>query len=152
MALKKVLCCIFILLGLNVGACARQKEGGEPSMSPRKSSEPKETSPSLQEAKDGEKRLMEELIDKIGVIEEYTPELFVYLTILYKKETARWIAESSALPDAQQQHYIEEENKHFFERFGTTEEEYIRYSTEHWEELDSYIEVHPEFMSALKEE
>jgi len=153
MPLKKILCLTAIVLGVIVGACARQKDSGEPSVSPRESPEIRETSPSPKDkARDREKRLSEKLYDEIGVIEEFTPELFVRITVLYRSESARWIAESSTLTDAEQQRYIDEENKRFFGRFGTTEDEYIRYSTEHWEELDSFIEANPEFMPDLKRE
>jgi hypothetical protein len=153
MTLKKNLCLIAIVLGVIAGACARQKDSGESTVSPRESPEKKETSTSPKDkARDREKRLSEELYDEIGAIEEFTPELFVRITVLYRSESARWIAESSSLPDAEQQRYIDEENIRFFGRFGTTEDEYIRYSTEHWEELDSYIEAHPELMSDLKRE
>ncbi|MBN2322691.1 MAG: hypothetical protein JXQ30_03070 [Spirochaetes bacterium] len=151
--LKKFLYIAAVLLGLIAGACSRQKEREEPSTISSKSAEQKKTPPSSrEEAAESERKRTDEFIDEIGIIEAYTPELFVHLTILYKKETARWVAESSALSDAEQQNYIDEENKRFFERFGTTEEEYIRYSTEHWEELDRYIEEHPEFVQALREE
>ncbi len=153
MTLKKILCFTAIVLGVIAGACARQKDSGEPSLFPRESPERKETSTSPKDkTRDREERLSEELYNEIGVIEEFTPELFVRITVLYRSESARWIAESSTLSDAEQQRYIDEENKRFFGRLGTTEDEYIRYSTEHWEELDSFIEAHPEFMSDLKRE
>lgn len=153
MTLKKALFLAFIVLGVIAGACARQKDSGEPSVSPSEPPELKETTPSSEEvARIGERRLSEELSSETGAFDELTPELFVRLTILYRSESAQWVVESSSFPDAEQQRYIDEENRRFFDRFGITEEEYIRYSTEHIEELERYLEAHPELISDLKGE
>ena len=96
--------------------------------------------------------VFDNLRDEIGLIEGFTPEVFVKLTILYRRETKRWLSESKKLSPEKQQAYYEEANKSFFESFGTTEEEYVQYSQTHMDELNSFMSEHPELMKRLREE
>ena len=42
-------------------------------------------------------------------------------------------------------------NKKFFNSFGITEEQYIEYSQKNIDELNKYMEDHPELVSELQE-
>ena len=88
--------------------------------------------------------------EDIGKIEKFTPEIFVQVTIQYKKESGKWIKESGSLPAAEQNEYIEKANRLFFSQFGITEQNYLDYSQNNIEELNRYLEKHPELLSRLK--
>jgi hypothetical protein len=87
----------------------------------------------------------------IGKIEKFTPEIFVKVTIIYKKESREWIQQSGSLSPENQNEYIEKANRLFFAQFGTTEEEYLGYSQNNIDELDRFLKNHPEFLSLMKE-
>ncbi len=95
---------------------------------------------------------MAEGIGSIGIVDELNPETFVRITILYRRETRVWLEQSQALALDEQEPYIEEKNAEFFTRFGLTEEEYVSYSQNNIEELDAYMEEHPELVAELIEE
>ena len=92
---------------------------------------------------------MERLLGETGTIKEFTPEIFVALTILYQKESRKWLAESAALPADEQKKYIDDANRSFFGAFGITEEQYISYSQSHIDELNAYMSEHPELMADI---
>jgi hypothetical protein len=140
---------ILFMILLAMSACSREKRRLEPAQQETPDLEPSELKEKMRFSK---KDRAEEAQQEIGTIEEFTPELFIRLTILYRKQSLRWLEESSMLSDQEQQRYYEEANRQFFVQFGITEEEYIRYSTEHIEELNSYIEEHPELVSQLQGE
>ena len=101
---------------------------------------------------EGRKRVEESLPgrgEEKAVADSLTPELFVEITIRHRKETMRWLEESQALPSREQESYLERMNREFFEKLGLTEEEYVEYSEKHIEELNAYIEEHPEIMAQL---
>jgi hypothetical protein len=85
----------------------------------------------------------------IGLIDELTPEVFVKLTILYRRENRRWLEHSQALTPEEQERYLERKNNEFFSRYGLEEEEYVSYSQQNIDELNEYIAEHPELMSQL---
>jgi len=151
--MKPIHSIIVLVIMLVIGACSRDKgravsppasHEASPQVSPETLE--KEKTP-LKKEKDAE----EEQYD-IGTIEEFTPEIFVRITILYKKESTRWLEEAALLSDAEQHRYIEESNRSFFEYFGITEEDYLRYSTDHIDELNKYLEEHPELTTPLQGE
>ena len=88
---------------------------------------------------------------EIGVIKKLSPEIFVKITILYRKENKKWLEESKSLPSNEQQIYIEKAHKSFFETFGITEEEYIHYSQNNIDELNTYMSEHQELLSELQD-
>lgn len=93
-----------------------------------------------------------ELLKEIGVIKEFNPEIFVKLTILYRRESKKWLEESRSLPPEDQRNYMEGANRSFFTRFGTTEEDYISYSQSHIDELNAYMDEHPELLKDVMED
>ena len=150
--MKPIHSIIVLVIMLVMGACSRDKGRAvspqvTPEASPEASPEALEKKIPLKKEKDTE----EEQYD-IGTIGEFTPEIFVRLTILYKKESTRWLEEAALLSDAEQHRYFEESNRSFFEYFGITEEDYIRYSTDHIDELNKYLEEHPELTPPLQGE
>ncbi|HUT65179.1 MAG TPA: hypothetical protein VMZ05_03410 [Spirochaetota bacterium] len=143
--MKPIHSIIVLVIMLVMGACSRDKgRAVSPQVTPEEIEEKKIP---LKKEKDTE----EEQYD-IGTIGEFTPEIFVRLTILYKKESTRWLEEAALLSDAEQHRYFEESNRSFFEYFGITEEDYIRYSTDHIDELNKYLEEHPELTPPLQGE
>ncbi len=88
--------------------------------------------------------------DDIGIIDEFTPEIFVKLTILYRRESEIWLKEAQSIEPKQRDKFLERENEKFFTRFGTTEEEYIQYSENNIEKLNEYMSEHPELLSELQ--
>ena len=119
----------------------------------------------LQEEKGPERTIKEEIargesgseseiqysVEDIGKIESFTPEIFIKITILYRKESSKWIEESSSFPTDEQNDYIERANRLFFSQFGISENDYIQYSTNNNEELNRFLEEHPEWLSKLKQ-
>ena len=87
-----------------------------------------------------------------GVEETLSPEDFVKVTIEYRRESKKWLEESRALPPEEQPGYIEESNRVFFESRGLTEEEYTIYSQIHQDELNAYMEEHPELLPLVMQE
>ena len=88
----------------------------------------------------------------IGIIDELTPELFIRITILYRKENMQWIEDSQSLSSLEQERYLEEMNDAFFEKLGYSEKEFLAYGEQNANELDSYVQDHPELMRELLEE
>jgi hypothetical protein len=84
--------------------------------------------------------------EDIGKIHEFNPEVFVKLTILYRRESKKWFEEAQSLPPDAQSKYLEEANSNFFSTFGITEKEYTDYSQNNIEELNDYMEKHPELL------
>jgi hypothetical protein len=95
------------------------------------------------------KKELEDLLDRSKPIKEFTPEVFVALTIKHRKETKRWVEESKNLSEQEQKKYIENANRAFFSSYGTNEEAFIQYPQSHMEALNSYINEHPELMKDL---
>jgi hypothetical protein len=93
----------------------------------------------------------ENIVNEVGTIEEFTPETFVIITILNRKMTRKWLDEAMILPPEEQKKYIDEENLSFFSAFGITEEQFIKYSQENLEEINNYMEDHPELIFKLQE-
>ena len=88
--------------------------------------------------------------ENIGIIEEFSPEIYVKFTILYQNESKKWLEESASLDPQKQKQHFDDANMAFFKRFGITEEEYIDYGKEHTDELDKYMNEHPELLSTLQ--
>ncbi len=93
----------------------------------------------------------EKIVNEVGTIQEFTPETFVTITILYRKMTRTWLDEAKALSPEEQKNYLDEENLSFFNAFEITEEQFIKYSQENIDELNNYMEEHPELISELQE-
>ena len=87
----------------------------------------------------------------VGKIESFTPDTFIKVMILYGRKSREWFQESGTLPPEEQSEYIERANSRFFEQFGTTEQAYISYSQSNIEDLEEYLERHPELENLLKE-
>ena len=96
-------------------------------------------------------KVMDFSAEDIGIITDFTPEIFVKVTILYNKESKRWIEEVRSLPSNEQEKYVEEANKAFFKGFGIKEEKYLEYSQKNIDELNKYLDEHPEFLSQMQE-
>jgi len=101
--------------------------------------------------KEGYENEFEKTVYEIGEIQNFTPETFIIITILNKKMTGVWLDEARSLPFDKQKKHIDEENLSFFNAFGTTEEQFVKYSQENIEELNNYLEEHPELISELRE-
>ncbi len=93
----------------------------------------------------------EKIVSEVGTIKDFTPETFVTITILYRKMTRKWLDETMALPPEKQKNYLDEENLSFFNTFGITEEQFIKYSQENIDELNKYMKEHPELIPELQE-
>ena len=91
----------------------------------------------------------EDLLDRSKPIKTFTPEIFVALTIKHRKETLRWVEEVKTLPGDEQKKYLENANKAFFDSYGTSEDAFIQYPQRHMDELNAYINEHPELMKDL---
>lgn len=133
-----------IAITLALSSCSRDREEAKPQEKKAIFEEKKEET---QVVDIDSERIREE---DIGIIEEFSPELFVKFTILYKNESKKWLEESASLEPEEQKQYFDEANITFFKRFGITEEEYINYGKEHIDELDKYMEEHPELLSTLQ--
>jgi hypothetical protein len=94
----------------------------------------------------------EELLDRSKPIKTFTPEIFVALTIKHRKETLKWVEESKNLPEEEQNKYLENANKAFFESYGTNEDAFTRYPQRNMDVLNDYINEHPELMKYLSME
>ena len=116
-------CVAFFLLGMSY-SCTKRKE--------------KETQ-------------IEDQID-IGSVDELTPELFIKITILYRDENRKWIEKSQSFSPKEQELYLNEMNEVFFANLGITEEQYTAYGEHNAEELDEYVQDHPELIKALIKE
>ena len=101
--------------------------------------------------KEGYENEFDKAVNEIGIIQDFTPETFIIITILNKKMTRVWLDEARSLPSEEQKKHIDEENLSFFNAFGTTEEQFIKYSQENIEDLNNYLEEHPELISELRE-
>jgi hypothetical protein len=88
----------------------------------------------------------------IGVANELTPDAFIRITILYRRENRMWLEQSQSLSSQEQERYLEEMNAAFFSKFGFTEEEFLAYGENNTSELDAYIQEHPELMAEMMEE
>jgi hypothetical protein len=91
----------------------------------------------------------ENLLEKSKPIKTFTPDVFVALTIKHRKETQKWVDEVKNLSEDEQKKYLENANKAFFESYGTTEDAFIQYPQRHMEDLNGYINEHPELMKDL---
>ncbi len=144
---------IFVVIMTVLFSCDRGKREKEPTSSLLT----KEEETGLRRKEDLQKVKTEEEYDldfsaeDIGAIKEFTPEIFVKLTILYKNESKKWLKEAQSLSPEKQTEYIEEANRSFFEQFGIKEEDYIDYSQKNIDELNAYMSEHPEFISQLNE-
>jgi hypothetical protein len=85
-------------------------------------------------------------VGKIGSFEQLTPEIFVELTILYRKEMKEWLKTARTLKPSMRERYLEKANQTFFSAFGITEEEYVRFGENNTDELNRYLEEHPELL------
>ena len=103
-------------------------------------------------AKRKEKEVQVEEQIHIGRVDELTPELFVKITIRYRDENRKWIEKSQSLSSQEQEQYMDEMNESFFAGIGISEEQYTSYGEQHAEELDRYVQDHPELMQALMKE
>jgi hypothetical protein len=88
----------------------------------------------------------------IAETDELTPETFIRITILYRRENRMWLEQSQSLSSQEQERYLEEMNAAFFSRFRFTEEEFLAYGENNTSELDAYIQEHPELMVEIMEE
>jgi len=95
--------------------------------------------------------LVEEQPD-ISSVDELTPELFIRITILYRRENRKWVEKSQSLSSQEQERYLEEVNNAFFAQFGFSEEEFLAYGENNANDLDTYVQDHPELMREMLEE
>lgn len=87
----------------------------------------------------------------IGKVDKLTPEIFVKITILYRKESKDWVEKSMGLPPSEQEKFIEDANSKFFSSLGITEEEYLSFSEKNIDELNAYLKEHPELVPLIME-
>jgi hypothetical protein len=102
-----------------------------------------------QTAEEPIRKEFEDLLDRSKPIKVFTPDVFVALTIKHRRETLRWVEESKNLPEEEQNKYLEKANRAFFESYGTNEDAFTRYPQSNMDELNSYINEHPELMKYL---
>jgi hypothetical protein len=79
-------------------------------------------------------------------VENLSPEIFIRITIQYKKGHTIWLQEAQNIPPDDREDFIEKKNRAFFERLGITEDQYISYSQKNINVLNAYIEEHPELL------
>jgi hypothetical protein len=142
---------IFMIIFFAIFSCSKNKEKD-------KTEEKVQIEKETEEREEAESKIDKEFyeeefnstLEEIGTIQEFTPESFVKVTILYKKMTRVWLEETMTLPSEEQKEYLDLENQKFFDAFGITEEQFIEYSQENIEELNKYMEDHPELISELQ--
>jgi len=101
---------------------------------------------------DYDKDLEEENVSeeqKNVVIKEFTPEIFINLTIVYRSKNKKWLEDSVDFTPEMKKEFLENEHRKFFEKYGITEDDYINYSQTHVDELNNYMSEHPELLSQL---
>lgn len=114
----------------------------EPSPRPRKEEKQESPHPDAMPAV----TIDREAVGEIGSFDRLTPALFIELTIIYRKEMKEWLQTARTLDPGMQQRYLEKANRVFFNTFGITEKEYLRYGERNQEELNRYLEEHPELL------
>jgi len=132
-----------ILFLLLIPACNRSREKKEPGSPVLKQEERKKT-PAQAEKKEPETGASMPVV--IGPVDTLTPELFVQITIQYRKEHKKWLQEAQELPPDKRSDFIEKANRDFFKSLGITEEEYIAYSQNNIDALNAYIEENPQLL------
>lgn len=143
---------VFLMLGLFI-SCSKEekkdrvffkKRGNVTHESPRMIEE--------EEVKETEKSVIDvESVRDIGKVEKLTPEIFVKITILYRKESKNWVEKSMGLPPPEQEKFIEDANSKFFSSIGISEEEYLSFSEKNIDELNAYLKEHPELVPLIME-
>ncbi len=126
-------------------ACSRsreEKEQGPPVIK----QEQRGNRPSETVKKEPREETGDSMLEGVRPIDTLTPELFVKITIQYRREHKKWLEEAQELSPEERSDFIENANKTFFERIGITEEEYIAYSQNNIETLNAYIEEHPQLL------
>jgi hypothetical protein len=88
----------------------------------------------------------------ISHVDDMTPELFIRITIQYQRENRVWIETSRTMASEEQREYLDRMSDEFFSRTGITEQQYLAYGEQHADELDAYVQEHPELMRALLKE
>lgn len=136
---------IFFVLLMIAVSCS--KRGEKPLSEEMKDAETKDLSRTEEEYGEEKERIRK---SDIGIIDEFTPEIFVKLTILYRKESALWLERAQRLEPEEREEFLERENRQFFADFGITEEEYIQYSENNIEKLNKYMSEHPELLPELQ--
>lgn len=141
--------CTGVLLALVLGAgckqTAQQSKPREPSRKVQREKSP-EASASIPRV-----TIDQRGVEEIGSFDRLTPEIFVKITILYRKEMKQWLRTARSLNPGKQQLFFEEANRTFFRTLGITEEEYLRYSERNQEKLNRYLEEHPELLREAME-
>jgi hypothetical protein len=142
---KNIRCAVALLLLLGITAGCRQAVNREV-----KTSEPDGVKTRKEEKVRQEDppsvALDEKAIRELGSDEEMNVERFVQMTILYRKEMKKWLETARKLEPGMQEPYIEKANRTFFSRLGTTEDEYLSFAERNQEELNRYMEEHPEIL------
>jgi hypothetical protein len=135
-----------VLCGTTLYGCAKLKKPQEAQEEPES---PKVEVQIPDRAEEPIRKDLEDLLDRSKPIKVFTPEIFVALTIKHRKETLKWVEEVKNLSEEEQKKYLENANKAFFNSYGTSEEAFIQYPQRHMDELNSYINEHPELMKDL---
>ncbi|KPJ89619.1 MAG: hypothetical protein AMS17_01175 [Spirochaetes bacterium DG_61] len=141
---------IFSLFLIFLVSCGKNKKGVEETTRPEEKGAELTTKEEVVEGESVSESETGYNVEDIGTIERFTPEIFVQVTILYKKESSKWIKESGLLPADEQNRYIERANRLFFSQFGITEQDYLEYSQNNVDELNRFLEEYPELLSQLK--
>ncbi len=138
---------IVMIIALAIGilflhlACSRsreEKEQGPPVLKQeQRGNKPSETD---------KMKTRDSIPEGVSQFNTLTPELFVEITIQYRKEHKKWLEEAQELPPDERSDFIENANKTFFNRLGITEDEYVAYSQNNIEILNAYIEEHPQLL------
>ena len=142
---------IFLILFSAILGCSRNqsKENLEEKL-PAETEAKEEDQTNIKIDKQVYEEELKRTVEEIGIIHEFTPESFIKITILNKKMTRLWLDESMALSPDEQKEYLDLQNQLFFNEFGTTEEQFIKYSKENIEALNKYMETHPELIPELQ--
>ncbi len=147
----KIIIVIAIIFSITL-SCSRNREKGktEQKLPAEKEAEEDEPIDSSFDEQYYEKEF-EKILNEVGTILEFTPETFVIITILNRKMTRKWLDEAMALTPEEQKKDLDDENLSFFNAFGITEEQFIKYSQENIDKLNNYMEENPELISELLE-
>ena len=125
-----------IVLLLMVPACGKSREKHEGTRVPKEEQEKRPIQDEMEAGADS----------SIGHVDALTPEIFVRITIQYRKAHKKWLQEAQKLPPVDREGFIEKANREFFERIGITEEQYINFSRDNIDALNAYIAEHPELL------
>lgn len=79
------------------------------------------------------------------------PKTFVQLYILFNYEQKKWLKEVSKKNKFvnEPEKYLQVKRNEFFSSFGLKESDFNRYSSQHYEKINQFLEEHPDYQKAV---